>query len=53
MVTTASAAGAEVPTGAYVAAQQPVVVHSCNRLGRIANPPSFSFTEWLLRGRRR
>ena len=35
-----------------VTGQRPVMVYVCNRLGRVANPPSFSFTEWF-RGRRR
>jgi hypothetical protein len=30
-------------------ANRPVLVHSCCRIGRTANPPSFwlSFTDWL------
>lgn len=39
-------------TAAFVAANQPVMVYSCNRLGRIANPPSFSLTDFLLFRRR-
>ena len=33
-------------------ANRPVLVHSCCRLGRTANPPSFwlSFTDWLRHG---
>ena len=36
-------------------ANRPVLVHSCCRLGRTANPPRFwlSFTDWLRHGRRR
>jgi hypothetical protein len=36
-------------------ANRPVLVHSCCRLGRTANPPSFwlSFPDWLRHGRRR
>ena len=36
-------------------ANRPVLVHSCCRLGRTANPPSFwlSFTDWRRHGRRR
>ncbi|MCV7152688.1 hypothetical protein [Mycolicibacterium pyrenivorans] len=34
-------------------AQLPLAVHSCNRLGRVANPPGFSFAEWFRSGRRR
>jgi hypothetical protein len=33
--------------------QRPVAVHSCSRLGRVANPPGFSFTDWFRSGRRR
>jgi len=36
-----------------VAAQPVVTAYSCNRLGRVANPPGFSLTDWLLPGRRR
>ena len=36
-----------------VAAQRPVMVHSCNRLGRVANPPGFSLSDWFRSGRRR
>jgi len=35
-----------------VTAQRPVLVLSCNRLGRVANPPSFSFADWFRSGRR-
>ncbi|WP_172798317.1 hypothetical protein [Mycobacterium sp. GA-1285] len=35
-----------------VTAQTPVAVYSCNRLGRVANPPGFSFSE-LFRSTRR
>jgi hypothetical protein len=34
-------------------AQPPIGVLSCNRLGRVANPPSFSFADWLRSARRR
>jgi len=30
-----------------VTVQRPVMVYSCNRLGRVANPPSFSFADWF------
>jgi hypothetical protein len=36
-----------------VTAQRPVMVYTCNRLGRVANPPSFSFADWLRSARRR
>ncbi|MEW2483177.1 hypothetical protein AB0876_26690 [Mycobacterium sp. NPDC049093] len=39
-------------TAAFVAANQPVMVYTCSRLGRIANPPSFSLADWLLFRRR-
>ncbi|MCH9668629.1 MAG: hypothetical protein K0U80_12325 [Actinomycetia bacterium] len=35
-----------------VTAQLVVAEHSCNRLGRVANPPGFSFTDWFRPGRR-
>lgn len=36
-----------------VAAQGPVAVYSCNRLGRVANPPGLSLPKWFRSGRRR
>ena len=36
-----------------VATQQPLAVHNCSRLGRVANPPGFSLTDWFRAGRRR
>ena len=36
-----------------VTPQSPIVVFSCSRLGRGANPPSSSFIEWLRSARRR
>lgn len=36
-----------------IAAQRPLVVYSCNRLGRVANPPGFSLADWFRSGRRR
>jgi hypothetical protein len=36
-----------------VTAQRPVNVYTCNRLGRVANPPSFSFADWFRSARRR
>lgn len=36
-----------------VTAQRPVLVYNCNRLGRVANPPSFPFAEWFRSARRR
>jgi hypothetical protein len=40
------------PAENLVAAQvtevhEPAVVHNCSRLGRSANPPGFSFSDWL------
>ncbi|MBB2991785.1 hypothetical protein FHR72_003275 [Mycolicibacterium iranicum] len=42
----------EDPAGG-VATQQPVVVYNCSRIGRVANPPGFSFTDWFRPSRRR
>jgi hypothetical protein len=36
-----------------VTALLPVMVYTCNRLGRVANPPSFSFADWFRSARRR
>ena len=36
-----------------VTAQRPIAVYSCNRLGRVANPPSFSIADWFRSARRR
>ena len=36
-----------------VTAQLPVMVYNCNRLGRVANPPHFSFAAWFRSARRR
>ena len=47
----AGAGGARVDD--EVTAQVPVAVHTCSRIGRVANPPGFSFTEWLRSARRR
>jgi hypothetical protein len=33
--------------------QHVVIVHECSRLGRKANPPRFSLTDWFRFGRRR
>jgi hypothetical protein len=41
-----------VRTSDEVTTHGPVAVQSCSRLGRVANPPSFSFTDWF-RARRR
>jgi hypothetical protein len=35
-----------------ITAQRPMMVYTCSRLGRVANPPSFSFADWF-RARRR
>jgi hypothetical protein len=32
---------------------QPIAVYTCNRLGRVANPPSFSLADWFRSARRR
>ena len=36
-----------------ITAQQPLTVYSCSRLGRVANPPSFSIADWFRSARRR
>ncbi|AJR30179.1 MULTISPECIES: hypothetical protein [Mycolicibacterium] len=51
----ATARGADptaISTAAFVAAHRPVMVHTCSRLGRVANPPSFSLADFLLFRRR-
>jgi len=40
-------------TACGVAAQRPVAVYSCNRLGRGANTPGYSLSDWFWSGRRR
>jgi hypothetical protein len=52
--------GASFATGAVgaqasdeVTAQTPVAIYSCSRLGRVANPPTFSFADWFRSARRR
>ena len=51
---------ASLPTGASGAAsaeevtgQLPLMVYTCNRLGRVANPPSFWFADLFRSARRR
>lgn len=53
MSTSAGAGDAGPSRRSDVAAQRPLMVYSCSRLGRTANPPGFSLTDWLLPGRRR
>lgn len=48
--TTATAPGG---SGAETAAARPVLVHSCSRIGRVANPPGFSLANWFRSARRR
>jgi hypothetical protein len=54
---TASVSRSAVSSGSHadddVAAQSVVVVYDCSRLGRTANPPSFSFSDWFRLGRKR
>lgn len=51
--------GSSARSGAnHVAAQvtdchEPTAVLNCSRLGRSANPPGFSFSDWLRERRRR
>lgn len=50
----AFAAGApRVPGDSDVTGQGPVAVFNCSRIGRVANPPGFSFTELFRSARRR
>jgi hypothetical protein len=44
-----SADASKTPAPDDVTAQRPVLVYSCSRLGRVANPPSFSFADWFRR----
>lgn len=47
-------AGADGDDSAHgIAVQRPVTVHSCSRIGRVANPPGFSISEWFRSGRKR
>ena len=48
---TAGASGAN--SADDVTAQRPIMVYSCKRLGRVANPPSFSLSDWFRSARRR
>lgn len=48
-----TAAGAGGHGDDEVTAQGLIAVYNCSRLGRVANPPSFSFTEWFRGARRR
>jgi hypothetical protein len=48
---TAGASGAG--SAEEVTAQRPAMVYNCNRLGRVANPPSFSLAEWFRSARQR
>jgi hypothetical protein len=56
-MSTASVSRAAVSSSSHadgdIAAQYNVVVYNCSRLGRTANPPGFSFTDWFRFGRRR
>ncbi|BBY41778.1 hypothetical protein MCEL_00730 [Mycolicibacterium celeriflavum] len=45
------AADADAPD--ELTAQVPVAVYTCNRLGRVANPPGFSVVDWFRSARRR
>lgn len=47
----ASADGEDSARG--VAGKRLVAVHNCTRIGRVANPPGFSFSDWFRAGRRR
>ncbi|MDT5387123.1 MAG: hypothetical protein QOE04_764 [Mycobacterium sp.] len=41
-----------LPAGEDVAVQRNVLVSNCSRLGRTANPPGFSFSDFFRFGRR-
>jgi|GEM_PF-5699806 len=52
--------GASLTTGTLTApvdddtaAQAPIAVYSCSRIGRVANPPTFSLADWFRSARRR
>jgi hypothetical protein len=52
--------GASCPSGApsvqaadEITAQGPITIYFCSRLGRVANPPGFSFVDWFRSARRR
>lgn len=53
MTTAGNPLPAASSTSQFVATHQPVMVYSCNRIGRVANPPTFSLAGWLRAGRRR
>lgn len=36
-----------------VAGQHPVATLNCSRIGRVANPPGFSISDWFRSSRRR
>jgi len=40
-------------TASRSASQSSVLMYSCSRLGRVANPPGFSFSTWFRSARRR
>jgi hypothetical protein len=40
-------------TATRSASEGSVLVYSCSRLGRVANPPGFSFSTWFRSARRR
>jgi hypothetical protein len=48
-----SSAAAYVKSADEVTARAPIMTYSCSRLGRTANPPGFSFGDWLRFARRR
>lgn len=52
--------GASLATGARdahadvdVTAHGLIAMYSCSRIGRVANPPSFSFADWFRSARQR
>jgi hypothetical protein len=54
MINASYSAGASSVRGTdEVTAQIPTAIYNCTRLGRVANPPKFSFADWLRFARRR
>jgi hypothetical protein len=50
---TTSTSPASIPSTLASDDESAVAVHSCSRLGRRANPPKRSFTDWFWPRRRR
>jgi hypothetical protein len=48
-----TAVTSSIPADDETTTHRVVVVYNCTRLGRTANPPSFSFSDWFRFGRKR